>query len=121
MRREEKNAMEWLLEILEKSDSEDTFALQLQVEYLKLKLSKAQAGCKKLRAEVNRLKTENQMLEDNMGNLLCTREEEIKYNRQLNENLTKAAEINALIAGKLSVYESVKKAEQSEQTVQAEK
>lgn len=121
MRKEEKNAVEWLLEILEESDNESTFALQLKVEYLELKLSKAQAGCKKLREEVRNLKAENQMLEDNMGNLLCTREEEIKYNRQLNENLTKAAEINALLAGKLSVYETVKKAEGSEQTVQAEK
>ena len=51
------------------------------------------------------------MLEDNMGNLLCTREEEMKYNRVLNENITKLAEVNALMAGKLSVYEPIKKAE----------
>ena len=46
-----------------------------------------------------------------MGNLLCTREEEMKYNRVLNENITKLAEVNALMAGKLSVYEPIKKAE----------
>ena len=35
----------------------------------------------------------------------------MKYNRVLNENITKLAEVNALMAGKLSVYEPVKKAE----------
>ena len=74
-------------------------------------LFRAEKGCKKLREENRRLRAENQMLEDNMGNLLCTREEEMKYNRVLNENITKLAEVNALMAGKLSVYEPIKKAE----------
>lgn len=83
----------------------------MQIDYLNLKLLKAEKGCKKLREENRRLRAENQMLEDNMGNLLCTREEEMKYNRVLNENITKLAEVNALMAGKLSVYEPIKKAE----------
>lgn len=90
---------------------EDKEFIKSQIDYLQLKLLKAEKGCKKLRAENRRLRAENQMLEDNMGNLLCTRKEEIKYNRVLNENITKLAEVNALMAGKLSVYEPIKKAE----------
>ena len=38
-----------------------------------------------------------------------TRAEEMKYNRVLNENITKLAEVNALMAGKLSVYEPIRR------------
>ena len=115
MRREDKEFLESQIENLKKSAHErshECFATVLmQIDYLNLKLLKAEKGCKKLRAENRRLRAENQMLEDNIGNLLCTREEEMKYNRVLNENITKLAEVNALMAGKLSVYEPVKKAE----------
>ena len=111
MRREDKEFIKSQIENLKKyahERSHKCFATVLmQIDYLNLKLVKAEKGCKKLRAE-------NQMLEDNIGNLLCTREEEMKYNRVLNENITKLAEVNALMAGKLSVYEPVKKAEPDE-------
>lgn len=115
MRRENKEFLNSQIENLKKSTHErslDCFeTVLMQIDYLQLKLLKAEKGCKKLRAENRRLRAENQMLEDNIGNLLCTREEEMKYNRVLNENITKLAEVNALMAGKLSVYEPIKKAE----------
>lgn len=107
MRRADKEFLKSQIENLKES-AHERFATVL---YLNLKLLKAQKGCKKLREVNRRLRAENQMLEDNMGNLLCTREEEMKYNRVLNENITKLAEVNALMAGKLSVYEPIKKAE----------
>lgn len=107
MRRADKEFLKSQIENLKES-AHERFATVL---YLNLKLLKAQKGCKKLREENRRLRAENQMLEDNIGNLLCTREEEMKYNRVLNENITKLAEVNALMAGKLSVYEPIKKAE----------
>ncbi len=117
MRREDKEFLKSQIENLKESAHERFATVLMQIDYLNLKLLKAEKGCKKLRAENRRLRAENQMLEDNMGNLLCTREEEMKYNRVLNENITKLAEVNALMAGKLSVYESVKKAEaQSDET-----
>ena len=107
MRRADKEFLKSQIENLKES-AHERFATAL---YLNLKLLKAEKGCKKLREENRRLRAENQMLEDNMGNLLCTREEEMRYNRVLNENITKLAEVNALMAGKLSVYEPIKKAE----------
>ena len=126
MRREDKEFIKSQIENLKKSAHErshECFATVLmQIDYLNLKLVKAEKGCKKLRAENRRLRAENQMLEDNIGNLLFTREEEMKYNRVLNENITKLAEVNALMAGKLSVYEPVKKAEaQPDETADAVK
>lgn len=111
MRREDKEFIKSQIENLKESSHENFMTVLMQVNYLNLKLFRAEKGCKKLREENRRLRAENQMLEDNMGNLLCTREEEMKYNRVLNENITKLAEVNALMAGKLSVYEPVKKAE----------
>lgn len=115
MRREDKEFLNSQIENLKESAHERSHecfaAVLMQIDYLNLKLLKAEKGCKKLREENRRLRAENQMLDDNMGNLLCTREEEIKYNRVLNENITKLAEVNALMAGKLSVYEPIKKAE----------
>lgn len=111
MRREDKEFLKTQIENLKESAHERFATVLMQIDYLNLKLLKAEKGCKKLRAENRRLRAENQMLEDNMGNLLCTREEEMQYNRVLNENITKLAEVNALMAGKLSVYEQVKKAE----------
>lgn len=115
MRRADKEFLNTQIENLKESAHERSLkcfaTVLMQVDYLNLKLLKAEKGCKKLRAENRRLRAENQMLDDNMGNILCTREEEIKYNRVLNENITKLAEVNALMAGKLSVYEPVKKAE----------
>lgn len=115
MRREDKEFIKSQIENLKESSHEHSHkcfaAVLMQIDYLQLKLLKAEKGCKKLRAENRRLRAENQMLEDNMGNLLCTREEEIKYNRVLNENITKLAEVNALMAGKLSVYEPIKRTE----------
>ena len=108
MRREDKEFLNSQIENLKESAHERSLkcfaAVLMQIDYLNLKLLKAEKGCKKLREENRRLRAENQMLEDNMGNLLCTREEEMKYNRVLNENITKLAEVNALMAGKLSVY-----------------
>ena len=126
MRREDKEFIKSQIENLKKSAHErshECFATVLmQIDYLNLKLVKAEKGCKKLRAENRRLRAENQMIEDNIGNLLFTREEEMKYNRVLNENITKLAEVNALMAGKLSVYEPVKKAEaQPDETADAVK
>lgn len=111
MKKAEKELLKYQIENLKESSHEFFTALLIQIDYLNLKLFRAEKGCKKLREENRRLRAENQMLEDNMGNLLCTREEEMKYNRVLNENITKLAEVNALMAGKLSVYEPVKKAE----------
>lgn len=111
MRREDKEFLKYQIENLKESSHERSHECFATVLYLNLKLLKAKKGCKKLREENRRLRAENQMLEDNMGNLLCTREEEMKYNRVLNENITKLAEVNALMAGKLSVYEPIKKAE----------
>lgn len=111
MRRADKEFLNAQIENLKESAHERFATVLMQVDYLNLKLLRAEKGCKKLREENRRLRAENQMLEDNMGNLLCTREEEMKYNRVLNENITKLAEVNALMAGKLSVYEPVKKAE----------
>lgn len=111
MRREDKEFLKSQIENLKESAHERFATVLMQVDYLSLKLLKAEKGCKKLREGNRRLRAENQMLEDNMGNLLCTREEEMKYNRVLNENITKLAEVNALMAGKLSVYEPIKKAE----------
>lgn len=122
MRRADKEFLNSQIENLKESAHERShkcFAtILMQIDDLNLKLRKAEKGCKKLREENRRLRAENQMLEDNMGNLLCTREEEMKYNRVLNENITKLAEVNALMAGKLSVYEPVKKTE-SQPTVRA--
>ncbi len=109
MRREEKELLKTQIENLKESQTVNA-TLLIQIDYLNLKLFRAEKACKKLKRIIEKLKSENQMLEDNMGNLLCTREEEMKYNRVLNENITKLAEVNALMAGKLSVYESVKKA-----------
>ncbi len=111
MKKAEKELLKYQIENLKESSHECFTALLIQIDYLSLKLLKAEKGCKKLREENRRLRAENQMLEDNIGNLLCTREEEMKYNRVLNENITKLAEVNALMAGKLSVYEPIKKAE----------
>ena len=115
MRRADKEFLNRQIEDLKGSAHERSHkcfaALLMQIDCLNMKLLSAEKGCKKLRAENRRLRAENQMLEDNMGNLLCTREEEMKYNRVLNENITKLAEVNALMAGKLSVYEPIKKAE----------
>ena len=116
MRREDKELfLNSQIENLKKSAHERSHecfaAVLMQIDYLNLKLLKAEKGCKKLREENRRLRAENQMLEDNMGNLLCTREEEMKYNRVLNENITKLAEVNSLMAVKLSVYEPFKKSE----------
>lgn len=118
MRRSDKEFLNAQIENLKEyahERSHKCFATALmQIDYLNLKLLKAEKGCKKLRAENRRLRAENQMLEENMENLLFTREEEMKYNRVLNENITKLAEVNALMAGKLSVYEPVKKAQSDE-------
>lgn len=111
MKKAEKELLKYQIENLKESSHECFTALLMQIDYLNLKLFRAEKGCKRLREENRRLRAENQMLEDNMGNLSCTREEEMKYNRVLNENITKLAEVNALMAGKLSVYEPVKKAE----------
>ena len=111
MKKAEKELLKYQIENLKESSHECFTALLIQIDYLSLKLLKAEKGCKKLREENRRLRAENQMLEDNIGNLLCTREEEMKYNRVLNENITKLAEVNALMAGKLSGYEPIKKAE----------
>lgn len=111
MRKAEKELLKYQIENLKESSHECFAALLTQNDYLHMKLLSAEKACKKLREENRRLRAENQMLEDNMGNLLCTREEEMKYNRVLNENITKLAEVNALMAGKLSVYEPIKKAE----------
>ena len=111
MRRADKEFLNAQIENLKESAHERFATVLMQVDYLQLKLLNAERGCKKLREENRRLRAENQMLEDNIGNLLCTREEEMKYNRVLNENITKLAEVNALMAGKLSVYEPIKKAE----------
>lgn len=111
MRKAEKELLKYQIENLKESSHECFAALLTQNDYLHMKLLSAEKACKKLRKENRRLRAENQMLEDNMGNLLCTREEEMKYNRVLNENITKLAEVNALMAGKLSVYEPIKKAE----------
>lgn len=110
MRREEKEFLKSQIENLKESETVNA-TLLIQIDYLNLKLFRAEKACKKLRRIIEKLKSENQMLEDNMGNLLCTREEEMKYNRVLNENITKLAEVNALMAGKLSVYEPIKKVE----------
>lgn len=109
MRRADKEFLKSQIENLKESAHERFETVLMQIDYLNLKLFRAEKGCKKLREENRRLRAENQMLEDNMGNLLCTREEEMKYNRVLNENITKLAEVNALMAGKLSVYEPIKK------------
>ena len=109
MRRADKEFLNAQIENLKESAHERFATVLMQVDYLQLKLLNAERGCKKLREENRRLRAENQMLEDNIGNLLCTRE--MKYNRVLNENITKLAEVNALMAGKLSVYEPIKKAE----------
>lgn len=115
MRREDKEFLNAQIESLKESAHELSHeclaTVLMQIDYLNIKLFRAEKGCKKLREENRRLRAKNQMLEDNMGNLLCTREEEMRYNRVLNENITKLAEVNALMAGKLSVYEPVKKAE----------
>lgn len=110
MRREEKEFLKSQIENLKESETVNA-TLLIQIDYLNLKLFRAEKACKKLRKIIEKLKSENQMLEDNMGTLLCTREEEMKYNRVLNENITKLAEVNALMAGKLSVYEPIKKVE----------
>ena len=109
--RADKEFLKSQIENLKESAHERFATVLMQIDYLNLKLFRAEKGCKKLREENRRLRAENQMLEDNMGNLLCTREEEMRYNRVLNENITKLAEVNALMAGKLSVYEPIKKAE----------
>lgn len=114
MRREDKEFLKSQIENLKESEHERFATVLMQIDYLNLKLLKAEKGCNKLREANRRLRAENQMLEDNIGTLLCTREEEMKYNRVLNENITKLAEVNALMAGKLSVYEPVKKAQSDE-------
>ena len=75
MRREDKELfLKSQIENLKKSAHERSHecfaAVLMQIDYLNLKLVKAEKGCKKLRAENRRLRAENQMLEDNIGNLL---------------------------------------------------
>ena len=129
MRREDKEFLKSQIENLKKSAHErshECFAtILMQVDYLSLKLLKAEKGCKKLRAENRRLRAENQMLEDNCDSLMVNYMQESEYSKKIYDDLQRAnkkieeleriktilLEQNSIIAGKLSVYEPVKKAE----------
>lgn len=132
MRREDKEFIKSQIENLKKSAHERSHecfaAVLMQIDYLNLKLVKAEKGCKKLRAENRRLRAENQMLEDNCDSLMVNYMQESEYSKKIYDDLQRAnkkiegleriktilLEQNSIIAGKLSVYEPVKKAEPDE-------
>lgn len=129
MRREDKEFLKSQIENLKEfahERSHKCFATALmQIDYLNLKLLKAEKGCKKLRAENRRLRAENQMLEDNCDSLTVNYMQESEYSKKIYDDLQRAnikneeleriktilLEQNSIMAGKLSVYEPIKKAE----------
>lgn len=129
MRREDKEFLKSQIENLKESAHERShkcFATVLmQIDYLNLKLLKAEKGCKKLREENRRLRAENQMLEDNCDSLMVNYMQESEYSKKIYDDLQRAnikneeleriktilLEQNSIMAGKLSVYEPIKKAE----------
>ena len=129
MRREDKEFLNSQIENLKESAHERSHkcfaAVLMQIDYLNLKLLKAGKGCKKLRAENRRLRAENQMLEDNCDSLMVNYMQESEYSKKIYDDLQRAnikneeleriktilLEQNSIMAGKLSVYEPIKKAE----------
>lgn len=125
MKKAEKEFLKYQIENLKESSHECFTALLIQIDYLNLKLLKAEKGCKKLREENRRLRAENQMLEDNCDSLMVNYMQESEYSKKIYDDLQRAnikneeleriktilLEQNSIMAGKLSVYEPVKKAE----------
>lgn len=125
MRREDKEFLNSQIENLKESAHERFATVLMQVDYLNLKLLKAEKGCKKLREENRRLRAENQMLEDNCDSLMVNYMQESEYSKKIYDDLQRAnikneeleriktilLEQNSIMAGKLSVYEPIKKAE----------
>lgn len=125
MRREDKEFLKSQIENLKESAHERFATVLMQVDYLNLKLLKAEKGCKKLREENRRLRAENQMLEDNCDSLMVNYMQESEYSKKIYDDLQRAnikneeleriktilLEQNSIMAGKLSVYEPIKKAE----------
>lgn len=125
MRRADKEFLNAQIENLKESAHERFATVLMQVDYLNLKLLKAEKGCKKLREENRRLRAENQMLEDNCDSLKVNYMQESEYSKKIYDDLQRAnikneeleriktilLEQNSIMAGKLSVYEPIKKAE----------
>lgn len=125
MRRADKEFLKTQIENLKESARENFMTVLMQIDYLNLKLLKAEKGCKKLREENRRLRAENQMLEDNCDSLMVNYMQESEYSKKIYDDLQRAnikneeleriktilLEQNSIMAGKLSVYEPVKKAE----------
>lgn len=129
MRKADKEFLKSQIENLKESAHERShkcFATVLmQIDYLNLKLLKAEKGCKKLREENRRLRAENQMLEDNCDSLMVNYMQESEYSKKIYDDLQRAnikneeleriktilLEQNSIMAGKLSVYEPIKKAD----------
>lgn len=125
MRRADKEFLNAQIENLKESAHERFATVLMQVDYLNLKLLKAEKGCKKLREENRRLRAENQMLEDNCDSLMVNYMQESEYSKKIYDDLQRAnikneeleriktilLEQNSIMAGKLSVYEPIKKAE----------
>lgn len=129
MRRADKEFLKTQIENLKESARERSHkcftALLVQIDYLNLKLFRAEKGCKKLREENRRLRAENQMLEDNCDSLMVNYMQESEYSKKIYDDLQRAnikneeleriktilLEQNSIMAGKLSVYEPIKKAE----------
>lgn len=129
MRRADKEFLNTQIENLKESAHERSHkcfaAVLMQIDYLNLKLFRAEKGCKKLREENRRLRAENQMLDDNCDSLMVNYMQESEYSKKIYDDLQRAnikneeleriktilLEQNSIMAGKLSVYEPVKKAE----------
>lgn len=140
MRRADKEFLKTQIENLKESAHERSHkcfaAVLMQIDYLQLKLLKAEKGCKKLREENRRLRAENQMLEDNCDSLMVNYMQESEYSKKIYDDLQRAnikneeleriktilLEQNSIMAGKLSVYEPIKKAEsQPDETADTER
>lgn len=125
MRRADKEFLKSQIENLKESAHERFATVLMQIDYLNLKLFRAEKGCKKLREENRRLRAENQMLEDNCDSLMVNYMQESEYSKKIYDDLQRAnikneeleriktilLEQNSIMAGKLSVYEPIKKAE----------
>lgn len=129
MRRADKEFLKTQIENLKESAHERSHkcfaAVLMRIDYLNLKLFRAEKGCKKLREENRRLRAENQMLEDNCDSLMVNYMQESEYSKKIYDDLQRAnikneeleriktilLEQNSIMAGKLSVYEPIKKAE----------
>ena len=146
MRREDKEFLKSQIENLKESAHErshECFAtILMQIDYLNMKLLSAEKACKKLSkmlkeknkksiSELEKSKADYKTIEANCDSLILNYMQESEYSKKIYDDLQRAnikneeleriktilLEQNSIMAGKLSVYEPIKKAEsQSDET-----